>query len=528
MSVATSHAPADAPTLTDHALLVPLGHFAAQIGLHDALARVPVKMKTINHSPGEKLAELLAHLLAGGMHIHELQASAHPLVADRAVARAWGQETFASASGVSDLLRAATVASVVGLKAELRQVIAPYRRRLLRELSPAWLVVDFDLTGLVVSDQAETYEGADFGYMGEVGRVAKGYQFARAQVACQRGMLLLGGFLHSGRTVSPRCLAELVALVETELGRPRRRVEAVEGQLAQAEQRLVEMDAALDDRRQGPVHRRRRSKRLEKNRAQAKEEVDRLRTYRDQLATENAANPTPRRIILRLDGGFGDADLLARLYEQGYDFVVRAHSPRVAASLHAEAGLGWEKISRNGFIKASERATVGHCPYPMRLFACRQWRGPDEPERWSALVASPDLDERAWPARRIGEFYNQRQVAEAGIKESKSVFASRHLPTRHEAGIAIYQELVLLAQNLVRWFRWRVLGRTILAAAGVRELVHIAANSRALIVDRREAMVLHFTAPSPYADLAVPLRSVLRCQLWFPFLEDGSLLRTGP
>ncbi|MGQ9553932.1 MAG: hypothetical protein ACUVWR_07460 [Anaerolineae bacterium] len=39
---------------------------------------------------------------------------------------------------------------------------------------------------------------------------------------------------------------------------------------------------------------------------------------------------------------------------------------------------------------------------------------------------------------------------EAGIKESKGIFASRHLPTRHQAGIALYQELVLFAQNLIR------------------------------------------------------------------------------
>jgi len=68
------------PSVTDHALLVPLGRFAAQIGVRDALERVPYPMKTIAHRPGEKLAELEAHILAGGMHIHELAASSHPLV----------------------------------------------------------------------------------------------------------------------------------------------------------------------------------------------------------------------------------------------------------------------------------------------------------------------------------------------------------------------------------------------------------------------------------------------------------------
>jgi catechol 2,3-dioxygenase-like lactoylglutathione lyase family enzyme len=58
-------------------------------------------------------------------------------------------------------------------------------------------------------------------------------------------------------------------------------------------------------------------------------------------------------------------------------------------------------------------------PYPVRLFACRQWWGNEKPERWSALTVTPDLDATTWPARRIGVFYNERQVMEAGIKEGK-------------------------------------------------------------------------------------------------------------
>lgn len=103
---------------------------------------------------------------------------------------------------------------MVALQAALRQVSEPYRRRVLRDLTPSWLVVDFDRTGLVVSDQATTDEGAAYGYRGEVGGPAKGYQFARAQGQGRRDVLLLGGFLPPGHTVSPPCLAELVAVTE--------------------------------------------------------------------------------------------------------------------------------------------------------------------------------------------------------------------------------------------------------------------------------------------------------------------------
>jgi hypothetical protein len=513
---------------TSHGLLVAMGRFAAQIGLLDALQRVPVKMKTIDHTPGDKLAELLAHTLAGGMHLKELETSPRPLVRDAAVAQAWGQAAFASASGVSDLLRAATPATVEAFRAAVREVAAPYRRRVLRDLTPAWLVVDFDLTGLVVSDQAATYEGADYGYMGEVGGVAKGYQFARAQVAGRHEALLLGGFLHPGRTVSGACLAELVGLVEAELGRPRRRAEAVAARLTTAERALAALDAALA----GPAGTGRRAargrERLVAQRARAADEVTRLRAYHATLVAENATTPIPRRIILRLDGGFGAAAHVAWLYEQGYDVVARAHSHRVAARLRADDGLTWDKTSKNAWIAESRQTALGACPYPLRLFACRQWRGEGQPERWSALLVTPELAAREWPARRVGTFYNQRQVAEATIKEGKTVLASRHLPTRRAAGIALYQQVVLLAQNLLRWFRRHGLGGTALAAAGLKDLVRVGANSAALLVRRGGGLVLQFTAPGPWQGICLPLRPHVSYQLWFPFLEDRTLVPGGP
>jgi hypothetical protein len=45
--------------------------------------------------------------------------------------------------------------------------------------------------------------------------------------------------------------------------------------------------------------------------------VERLRSHRDRLGEDNAAHPHPRRLIRRLDGGVGDAELLAWLSEQG-------------------------------------------------------------------------------------------------------------------------------------------------------------------------------------------------------------------
>jgi hypothetical protein len=529
MSVAGPETIGAEPTiaLTEHGLLVAFGRLADQIGLREAFARVPIKMKTIDHSPADKLAELLAHILAGGMHLQELRSGPRPLVADQAVARAWGQAEFASASGVSALLRAASDQTVAGLQREVRGVLAPYRRQILSAAAGALLVVDFDLTSLVVSDQATTYEGAEFGYMSAADGPGKGYQFARAQVQTASGSYVLGGFLHPGKTVSVHCLHELVELVEAELGRPRRRVAALDQRIARAEQELAELEAALAERQRGSIFARRHCKRLTAQCAAKRDEIATLRERREALAAENAANPAPRRILLRLDGGFGDAAHLAWLYEQGYDFVARPHNYRVGESLKEEPDLRWEKVSKNGFLAESRRTTLGQGPYPVRLFASRQWRGEGKPERWSALVTNPELDPTDWPVRRVGTFYNGRQTIEAGIKESKGVFASRHLPTRQRAGIAVYQELVLLAQNLVRWFR-RLLGHPRLAAAGIKEIVRVGANSRALLLHQAQATLLRFADESPWRGLQLALGPLVSYQLWFSFLEDPALSASGP
>jgi len=159
---------------------------------------------------------------------------------------------------------------------------------------------------------------------------------------------------------------------------------------------------------------------------------------------------------------------------------------------------------------------LGDGPYPVRLFACKQWWGDAHPERWSALVATPDLTAKDWPARRVGVTYNGRQGIEAGIKEGKGLFASRHLPTRHQPGIALYQELVLFAQNLLHWFRRQTLGHTGLANVGIKALVQIGAKSRALLALTDHGLTLTFTDAGPWQNIAILLRIPFHYQLALP------------
>lgn len=101
---------------TEHAMLVPFGRFAQQIGLIEAVERVPFGIKTYLHSPADKVIELFAHISAGGMHVKELAKSPHPLLNDQAVVRAFAQESFASSSGVSAVLHSVSAEAVSALK----------------------------------------------------------------------------------------------------------------------------------------------------------------------------------------------------------------------------------------------------------------------------------------------------------------------------------------------------------------------------------------------------------------------------
>ena len=378
-------------------------------------------------------------------------------------------------------------------------------------------MVDLDLTGLVVSSSARTYEGADFGYMGELGRVGKGYQFARAQVQGPSERIQLGGFLHPGHTVSLECVTELVTLVETTLGRPRRRTEAIDQRLATAKGAVALAEQELAKLTRSPRKQQCRERRL----AEAQAKMIQLQERRAVMEAENVANACPPRIILRMDGAFGTPANLTWLWEQGYSVVTRGYNQQITRWLRREDGQHWEHLSANSWIAAATRTVVDGCPYPMRLFLCRQEAGRFRKERWTSLVVTPDLTPTEWSVRRVGEFYNQRQDMEAGIKESKAIFASRHLPTRHQTGIALYQELVLFAQNLLRWFRRQVLVRTPLATLGCKDLVHAAAKCRAFVLSTPHSLVLQFARSGRWPGLTLTLTPTCTYQLWFPFLEGN-------
>ena len=116
-------------TLTSHAMLVPWGMYAQDIGLVEALEGVPISQRTRDHTPQTKLIEFLVSILAGCAHLKDISHGSHPLHQDLVVAQAWGQKGWADHSGVSRTLKACTEETVAAVKEALNSVLQPFVAR---------------------------------------------------------------------------------------------------------------------------------------------------------------------------------------------------------------------------------------------------------------------------------------------------------------------------------------------------------------------------------------------------------------
>jgi hypothetical protein len=71
---------------TQHALLVPWGHFAQEIGLLSGIAAVKLRQKVYEHTPQAKVVEFLVTILSDAKYLQDISLAARPLDKDLAVA----------------------------------------------------------------------------------------------------------------------------------------------------------------------------------------------------------------------------------------------------------------------------------------------------------------------------------------------------------------------------------------------------------------------------------------------------------
>jgi len=378
---------------TQHALLIPWGHFAQETGLLSGIGAVNLNQKAYEHTPQAKVIEFLVAILSGVKYLQDISRAAHPLDKDVAVAEAWGQKGWADYTGVSRTLKKLTWTEVHALVGVLEQASQPFlesEQALLRAQGRG-LEYDGDLTGLPVSNTSRTYPNAAYGHMSD--EIRLGYQAGVVSLqSLTYGRLWLSVEHQAGDTVSCTQAEALVQAAEKRSGqRPRRRTELLQKRMealvksrAPAEKRLTTQQAKLAEvqrakeevaaqlreagkpKRRAVLERRyvRRGKsvetarqKLQKTLSQMKahlEDETALRQRLEQFEQDNAQNPQPIDACFRLDAGFGTYENIALLIEMGYAVYVKLHNHKITEMLKKKIAPKtlWTRVGENAEMVA--------------------------------------------------------------------------------------------------------------------------------------------------------------------------------
>lgn len=530
---------------TQHALLIPWGRFAHEIGLVAAIEAVKLHQKTYVHTPQRKVLEYFVAILAGLRQLQEISQASHPLDKDVAVAQAWGQADWAEYSGVSRTLKSLTWDEAYALAAVLEKVSQPFLAQELALMKN--LQYDGDLTGLPVSNTSRTYPNAAFGHMSD--EIRLGYQAGVVSLQSPTyGRLWVSVEHHAGDTVSSSQAVNMVTAAEERTGqRPRRRTELLEMRIEAfvqsrkpAEDRLErqkvnlekavrEHQAALDllkTLREAPEPKTKRIETLERRVVRRQKAVDtaqkklhktqqqvlahletekKLRQRLAQFQQDNAENLQPIACSFRLDAGFGTYENIALLIEMGYEVYVKMHNHKIAQMLKAKVNetLHWERVGKNAEIIAWKTFQPEHFPYTLDVALERFHTG--EKVKHSALAHFGDTpvttDLPAW----FGQ-YNARQTIEAGIKETKQVFQLHRIKVRSEPAIFLQEALTTFAANFIRWATvWisqnaqQEENTLPIQQMGIKKQVQVAANTSATVIQNSDGMLLRFSNASVFA-----------------------------
>lgn len=499
---------------TQHAFLVAWGHFAAEMGLPEAIKAVKLKQKKYRHQPQTKVLEFLVATLAGLKQLQEISLAAHPLDKDQVVAEAWGQPGWADYSGVSRTLSSLSWSEVYEIVQALEGLSQPFLQAELEVLRACGqrLRLDGDLTGLPVSNSSRTYPHAAFGHMADDIRL--GYQAAVVSMesSTYRRLWLSVGH-HPGDTVACTQAEALVLAGEARTGlQPRRRTEllgqriqAVRQQMVPTEQRRQQQQQAMSvaqtrlaEAQQQVQHReqvladleqtyqaqqclerptsrlaqarqrwqaaqkrwqnrekswQRRQAKLAKTEAQLAQqqlELAQLQRRLERFEQDNRTNPAPLVIDFRLDAGFGTYENLALLIEMGYDIYTKPHNYKIGQYLKSLVN------PHTAWTRVGRNAEMIAWPKmqlkrcPYPLDVALERFYTGKTRKYSVLLHFGS-DRVTQDLPTWFNRYNGRQIIEAGIKEGKQVFYLHRLKVRSEPAIYLQECFVIFAANFIRW-----------------------------------------------------------------------------
>ncbi len=160
-------------------------------------------------------------------------------------------------------------------------------------------------------------------------------------------------------------------------------------------------------------------------------------------------------VRIRADAGFFDHKIIEFIEEKQafYVIVVRLTRPLK----HRLSGLRYRHVSSGVWA-----AELRYCPqgWPgLRRFVVIRRPVPEEPSAQLTLFQMGGYSYQVWVTNlsltplHLWRFYNQRARAELIIRELKDAYALGKIPTKDFAANEAFFQIVLLAYNLLNWFK---------------------------------------------------------------------------
>lgn len=163
-------------THTQYVPLAVLGYCLTRTGfLQPVWDEMDWSMKTLEHSPTEKLQDVLVSIMAGNTAVCKINTRIRP---DLTLASAWQRTKFAEQSTVSDTLDAMGPEQIAQLRQGCQVLFRQYSQTMRHDFEKQCLMIDIDPTGLPASRRAQ---GSRKGYFSGR-RNSHGRQLARLSV----------------------------------------------------------------------------------------------------------------------------------------------------------------------------------------------------------------------------------------------------------------------------------------------------------------------------------------------------------
>jgi hypothetical protein len=193
-----------------HASLAVVGVWMDQNKVWEVIEEhVKIKQKVIQHSPTDKVKDLLINILAGGQGVADVN---NRVRVDKTIQLAFGRRSCAEQSTISETLNACSGKNVQELAGALNEIYRHHGQGYQHDYGKRCQVLDIDMSALLSGKQAE---GATKGYFsGHENR--RGRQLGRVtaslydEIVCEQ--------LYSGTQQLDTNLPELIEMAEKVLG----------------------------------------------------------------------------------------------------------------------------------------------------------------------------------------------------------------------------------------------------------------------------------------------------------------------